>query len=337
MNKRLIVGMVGVAALAASAAPSLAGSPKIDIPETRKDFGKVFERKEYVHDFVVYNRGDANLEIKNVRPACGCTVTKFDEVIEPGKQGKIEFVLDGEKVHGEFNKTATVTSNDPVHSIMTIAVAGMEIPYLDVQPSGTVYLNGRFGEHVERVVTVTSNEKNPQDFRVLRLTSNLDDKITYKIEEAGPGKYNVILYKNPKLPTLMTYGNLYLHTNSKEVPMSPLQVHVVTKGSIDVAPQMVNFGAVKFAEVAGAGQAVTRGIIVSKASGDFAIKDIQVNNPSFKAWVEPVQDGKQYRVQVTFTPPLKTQTVQNETAEMIIHTDDPSEPAIKLQVAARAI
>jgi hypothetical protein len=100
---------------------------------------------------------------------------------------------------------------------------------------------------------------------------------------------------------------------------------------------MVNFGAVKFAEVAGAGQAVTRGIIVSKASGDFAIKDIQVNNPSFKAWVEPVQDGKQYRVQVTFTPPLKTQTVQNETAEMIIHTDDPSEPAIKLQVAARAI
>jgi hypothetical protein len=264
-------------------------------------------------------------------------VTKFDEVIEPGKQGKIEFVLDGERVHGEFNKTATVTSNDPVHSIMTIAVAGMEIPYLDVQPSGTVYLNGRYDEHVERVVTVTSNEKNPQDFKVLRLTSNLDDKITYKIEEAGPGKYNVTLYKNPKLPTLMTYGNVYLHTNSKEVPMTPLQVHVVTKGSIDVAPQMVNFGAVKFAEVAGAGTAVTRGIIVSKASGDFAIKDIRVNNPSFKAWVEPVQDGKQYRVQITFTPPLKTQAVQNETAEMIIHTDDPSEPAIKLQVAARAI
>jgi hypothetical protein len=337
LSRRLIVLAAGVVGLIASVAPSFAAEPKIEIPETRKDFGRVFERKEYVHDFVVYNRGDANLEIKSVRPACGCTVTKFDEVIAPGKQGKIEFVLDGEKVHGEFNKTAAVTSNDPTHPIMTIAVSGIEIPFLDIQPSGTVYLNGRYDEHVERVVTVASNEKDGQNFKILRLTSNLDDKITYKLEDAGPGKYNITIYKNPKLPTLMTYGNLYLHTTSKEVPTSTLQVHVVTKGSIDVAPQMVNFGAVKFAEVAGAGQSITRGVIVSKASGDFAIKDIQVNNPSFKAWVEPVQEGKQYRVQVTFTPPLKTQATQNETAEMIIHTDDPSEPAIKLQVAARAI
>lgn len=314
-----------------------AGQPKIEIPETRYDFGNVFERKQYVHDFIVHNRGDADLTIESVRPGCGCTVTNFDKTIAAGKQGKIEFVLDGEKVHDHFSKNATVNSNDPVHPSMTIAVSGTEISYLDIQPEGTVYLHGRYGEHVEKSMTVKSNEED-LDFKILRATSNIDDKITYKVEPStSPGEYEVTVYKNPELPTLITYGTLYLHTNSKEAPKTGIQVHIITKGSITVSPPMVNFGPVAFAEGAGAGKAITRAVVVSKSTGEFAIKDIQLTNPNFKASVEPVADGTQYRVQVTFTPPLKTLAQQNETAEMTIHTNDAEEPAIRVQVAARAM
>jgi hypothetical protein len=114
-------------------------------------------------------------------------------------------------------------------------------------------------------------------------------------------------------------------------------VHVITKGNITVSPAAVNFGLVKFAEAAGSGQAVTRGVILSKSTGDFNIKDITFSNPNFTAIVEPVAEGKQYRVQVTFTPPLKKLPEQNETAEMIIHTTDAEEPAIRVAVAARAM
>ncbi len=313
------------------------GQPKIDIPETRHDFGRVFERKQYIHDFVVYNRGDADLIIKNVRPGCGCTVTNYDELIPPGKQGKIEFVLDGEKVHDQFNKNATVSSNDPVHPTMTIAVEGEEIPYLNVEPEGTVYLHGRYGEHVERALTISSNEKD-LDFKILNVTSNIDDKITYKVVPSStPGTYDVTIYKNPELPTLITYGNVYVHTTSKESPTTPIQVHIITKGNITVTPAQVNFGPVKFAAGAGAGEAVTRAVILSKSSGEFSVKDVVLSNPNFTASVEPVADGKQYRVQVTFKPPVKTQVTQSETSEMIIHTNDAEEPAIRVQVAARAM
>jgi len=331
--------LAGVAGLSLGAAgwARAQGQPKMEIPETRHDFGRVFERKQYIHEFAVYNKGDAELIINSVRPGCGCTVTNYDKTIMPGRKGKIEFVLDGEKVHDQFNKTATVSSNDPTHPTMTIAVEGIEVPYLDIQPEGTVYLHGRFGEHVERAVTVTSNEKD-LDFKILRLSSNMDDKITYKVAPSTqPGAYDITVYKNPELPTLITYGTVYVHTNSKEAPTTPIQVHVITKGSITVSPTAVNFGPVKFAESAGAGQSVTRGVILAKATGAFTIKDVKLDNPNFTATVEPVAEGTQYRVQVTFTPPMKTLVTQSETAEMIIHTNDAEEPAIRVTVAARAM
>jgi len=334
---------IGVLAVMAGAMLSSAdsarsqGQPKMDIPETRHDFGRVFERKQYIHEFVVYNRGEADLTINSVRPGCGCTVTNFDKLIGPGKQGKIEFVLDGEKVHDQFNKNATVSSNDPVHPTMTIAVEGFEIPYLNIDPKGTIYLHGRYGEHVEQAMTISSNEKD-LDFKILSVTSNIDDKVTYKVVPSPtPGAYELTVYKNPELPTLITYGNVYVHTNSKEAPNTPIQVHVITKGNITVSPAAVNFGPVKFGEGAGAGQAVTRAVILSKSTGDFTVKDVVLSNPNFTASVEPVSDGKQYRVQITFTPPVKTLVQQSETSEMIIHTNDAEEPAIRVQVAARAM
>ncbi len=335
-SMRLTWILAVVASVTAGVAPALA-QPKIDIPETRHDFGRVFEQKQYIHNFAVYNRGDQELIISGVRPGCGCTVTNFDKSIAPGKQGNIEFVLDGEKVHDAFNKNATVTSNDPVHPTMTIAVSGHEIPFLNVSPEGTVFLHGRHGEAISKKLTVSSNESDV-DFKITRLSSNIDDKITYTMAPSStPGTYDITVYKNPELPTQMMYGTLYLHTNSKESPTSPVQVHVVTKGSINVNPAIVNFGPVRFADSIGGSQDVTRAVIVSRSSGDFSIKDVQLSNPNFKASVAPVADGSQYRIEVTFTPPLKKPTSQSETSDMLILTSDPEEPSIRVTVSARAI
>jgi hypothetical protein len=311
--------------------------PAIDIPETRHDFGAIFEQKEYIHNFAVYNRGTADLVIKEVDPACGCTVAKFDRLIPPGGKGNIEFVLDGGRVHGQFNKTALVVSNDPRRTTMTIAVAGSEIPYLNLKPEGTVYLHGRYDEHVERILTIGSNEKE-QDFKVTGVTSNLDDKITYTIDP-GPGdnEYTLSIYKNPKLPTLITTGTISIHSNSTGSPRTDVQVHLMTKGSINVTPSVLNFGPVKFGEALASGQPVTKGIIVSRSTGDFEIREVQFSNGNFVAAVEPISQGKQYRVQVTFTPPPKRLVQQDETAEMIIRTSDALEPAIRVALAARAM
>jgi hypothetical protein len=264
-------------------------------------------------------------------------VADFDKVIPPGQEGKINMAVDGARVHGDFLKTATVRTNDPVKRSFTIGIAGSEIPFLNIVPEGTVVLAGGFGEAVTRQLIVTSNEKD-LDFKVTQLGSNMDDKITYTYAPTGtPGEYAIDIYKNPDLPTLTTYGSLFVYTNSKRSPKSEIQINVMTRGTISVSPITLNFGAVRFGDREAAGTPVTKSVMLSKAAGAFAITGVDLNNANFAAVPEPVGDGNQYRVLVTFRPPMKRQTRHIESAEMIIHTNDSQEPAIRVAVVARAM
>ncbi len=263
-------------------------------------------------------------------------MAEFDKVIPPGQEGKINMAVDGARVHGVFSKSATVRTNDPVKRSFSIAIAGSEVPYLNLRPEGTVVLHGMHGETVQRQLMVTSNERN-LDFKVTRLTSNVDDKITYTYAPTGtPGEYAIDIYKNPELPTLTTYGSLFVHTNSKLSPKSEIQVNVMTKGSISVSPITLNFGAVRFGDRDAEGSEVTKSVMLSKGS-EFEVTGVDLNNPNFVAVPEPISGGRQYRVLVTFRPPMKRQTRHIESAEMIIHTNDSQEPAIRVAVVARAM
>ena len=52
---------------------------------------------------------------------------------------------------------------------------------------------------------------------------------------------------------------------------------------------------------------------------------------------ETLTPDQQYKIMVTFTPPTRRQTNQTETGEMIINTDDPQEPTLRVQLVARSI
>ncbi len=238
-------------------------------------------------------------------------------------------------MHGDFTKAATVDSNDPERPHLTITVTGKAIAFVNVVPEGTLYMHGRYGEAVEQDLFITSNEKD-LDFKVTGVRSNIDDKITYAVEKGTEGEYVLKVYKNPKLPTLSTYGSIFVSTNSPKWPETTIQVHVMTKGSITITPSILNYGAVKFSDGNGSGTPATKSITVTKSAGGFKIRDVSISNPNYKALVDDVTAGQQYRIQVTFTPPARKQGKQTESGEMIIHTDDPKEPAVRVQLIARS-
>jgi len=312
------------------------GKPVLEVPRLNYDFGEVFHLDEYGFAFVVRNRGNADLVIEDVKPSCGCTAAKFDKVIAPGKEGKIELVVDGNKVHGSFTKAAEVRTNDPVRPEFTLSISGKEIPLVSVVPDGTIYLHGRPGEKIEKDLTVSSNEKD-LDFKVTSVTSNIDDKIKYSVEN-GPkkGEYTIKLEKDPKLPIMSTYGSLTIHSNSTKQPETTLQVHVMTKSSISLSPSVLNYGKVKFADAEGAGAPSTKSLLVTKSTGKLKITGVSTSNPNFQAKVETVRADQQYKVTVVFTPPVRKQAKQTESGEMLIQTDDPQEPTLRVQLVARS-
>jgi len=264
-------------------------------------------------------------------------VADFDKVIPPGQEGVIKLVIEGAKVHGAFSKSATVHSNDPQNPTLTIAVAGNEVPYIIVSPADRVYMQGHYGEPVEKTVVVSSNEEN-LDFKVTGMRSNIDDKITYKLEP-GPEKnqYTVKIFKNPKLPNVNTYGSLTLETNSKHAPEKIVQVQVVTKGSITVQPSTINYGAVQYAMDGEDAPPVERSVTLIRSEGEFDIRDVQFSSDNYEAKVETVTPGKRYKVDVIFHPPVKKEPRQREVGEMTIHTSDPQEPTLTVKLVSRAM
>jgi hypothetical protein len=259
-------------------------------------------------------------------------VAEFDEVIAPGQEGKITLEVVGKKVSGSFSKNATVHSNDPDHPRLTLSIAGQIMHYVDIQPE-RVYLRGMYGEAVSKELTVVSNEKK-KDFQILELSSNIDDKITYRIEpEAEPGRYKVKLFKNPKLPTLNTWGSLTVKTNSEKSPEKIIQVNVVTRGSIVCQPTTLNFGAVRVGATL-ATQGLEKELTIFKVKGDFNITDITFSSDRYQASVEPLDEGKKYKVVVGFSPSGEQKSYVDE---MIIRTDDPQEPSIRVRLLARGV
>ena len=100
-----------------------AAKPKLMIESLEHSFGIVKPGTPLTYTFTVANKGDANLEIANVAPSCGCTTSNFDKVVAPGKTGGITLAIEKtENYKGEIVKTATVTTNDAEHQSFTLTL-----------------------------------------------------------------------------------------------------------------------------------------------------------------------------------------------------------------------
>ena len=90
--------------------------PKLRLEETVHDFGTITKGAQVPYSFQIHNVGGENLVIKGVEGTCGCAVINIkDKVIEPGKTGELEVVLDSATENGYVRQQLTVDSNDPRH------------------------------------------------------------------------------------------------------------------------------------------------------------------------------------------------------------------------------
>ena len=97
--------------------------PKLSIPSLEHSFGSVKAGTPLAYSFEIKNEGKVDLEIKNVSPSCGCTTSKYDKVIAPGKIGTVTLAVEKtEGYKGEITKTASVTTNDPEHQTFTLTL-----------------------------------------------------------------------------------------------------------------------------------------------------------------------------------------------------------------------
>lgn len=138
-------------------AASLFAGPKIEFDT--KDFkcGNVFEGKtdKINATFNVKNIGDAQLKLTNVRPGCGCTVVKFDSLVDPGKTMKIEAAVNIANYRsGAISKYITVTSNAENEPSARLTIEATVMSAVDVSET-YINLDGSDTSKVKTVVLTT--------------------------------------------------------------------------------------------------------------------------------------------------------------------------------------
>src|SRR6516165_9561353 len=99
--------------------------PKIQFATPVFDFGQLQSGEVAKYTFMFTNVGDQLLEIKDVRPSCGCTTAgAWDRGVEPGKTGSIPVQFNSGSSSGVIGKTVIVLCNDPGQTNIVLQIKG---------------------------------------------------------------------------------------------------------------------------------------------------------------------------------------------------------------------
>src|SRR5512133_3288126 len=119
--------------------------------------------------FVIKNTGDSALRLVTVKPGCGCTVVKFDSIIEPGKSTKIEAEVNIKGYHsGPLSKGITVVSNADKAPVRLNIEATIQAA-IDLSEN---YLRFDSAGVKSKVLTLTSLKK---DLKISSIVFNVDN------------------------------------------------------------------------------------------------------------------------------------------------------------------
>jgi hypothetical protein len=319
------------ALLVAAATLFAAGKPKAVVVEPIKDAGNVAKGEKITHDFVIRNEGDADLEIVNVHPACGCTVAEFDKTISPGQTGRVHAVLDTATFAGPISKGLTVFTSDPDNPQIELTVRAKVQPYIAAKPGYARYITVQ-GEASQGSIGQTLWAPDGSSFDVVKVESAYPFlKVAYR--EAKPeervadvnGKQwrvEMTLSNDAKVGALADY--VTIHTSHPKQKLVQIPVSGFVRPVMAVTPPVADFGKVDLREP------LRKALNVRNfATEPIKITGIDESLPGIEAQVSPVEDGREYEVRITLKPELGKGPFNGK---LMIRTDSPKTPLIEVEL-----
>jgi hypothetical protein len=336
MLRKTVLVLLSAALMAAPSAvlaqEAASHGPKMDVPTKVKDFGVVPQGQQIHATFQIVNDGDQPLEIRAVRPTCGCTVAKFDRKIAPGRAGLIKATVDTTEFAGPITKSLLVLTNDPQVPTTTLVIKAIVQPYLQVLPRPLIQFNVLQGEQATHEVTVVSDRD--EDFKVTKVESSVPF-ITASVRKLGPNEliagkyktqYRVTLKVGKDAPIGPVNANVVIHTTHPHAKTVRVKVYGVVRSLLYVTPAQIQFGTVSAKVKPGRNV-----IVVSNRSKPVKVTKVSVGDAGFVASVTPIEEGRRYEVSVTITPKA---ALGLHATTLVIRTTDPAHPELKVPVRA---
>jgi hypothetical protein len=332
----LISATALVVMFAVAAAPVFAADgPQMVVEKKIMEMGKVAQGEVLEVDFAIVNEGDETLEIKAVRPTCGCTVADFDREIAPGKTGYVKAKLDTRDFSGPISKSILIMTNDPQDPTTTVVIKTTVHPYVQVLPRALVRFNAVQHEPMEQKITIVADEEE-KGFKVTGVKSSVPFLLasTRPVPEdqllAGksPQQYEIVLSLEESPPVGPVNALVEIETNHPKARTVPVKVFGVIRALLHVTPSQIQFGSVEAKKQPG------RNVIVvnNRSAGvPVTVTEAAIDDAAFNAEVVTIERGRRYQVTVTVKPGA---TSGPRDAVLTLKTSDPEFPTLKVPVRA---
>ena len=309
-----------------------ANKPVIQCDKPIHDFGLAMAGPILEHTFEIRNAGNAVLEIKRVKPACGCTVAKtYPKKILPGQSGRFPFSFSSKTLRsGPFSKPIRISSNDPVTPELTLALKGKCKRYVDCVPPGAYFGILWSSEPQTKTITLTNNTSTPMKPELKPVSDPNKKKFDFKMEEKAPGKVYLfhVTTKPPYTRGQVANVSYILETGLKEEPTITIRAALNSPKRIDIRPSVI----VQRANTPAMANQPAQSSYFRIAMYDkkpIHITEWQVDDPAIKLKLTRKEQGKNYHFLVTIPKDHKLPTTGRT---ITLKTSDEQTPVIKVPI-----
>jgi hypothetical protein len=319
----------------AVAQDTAATGPKMVVPEKVKDAGTVPQGEVVEVAFKIVNEGSELLEIKAVRPTCGCTVADYDREIAPGGEGFVKAKLETKEFSGPISKSILIMTNDPREPTVSVVIKTTVQPFIEVLPRPLVRFNAVLREPMTQKVVVVATEAD-RDFKVSEVTSTVPFLKTSVrqlggdelIEGKSKSQYEVTVALDDDAPVGPVSAKLVVKTSHPKAREVEVKVYGVIRALIHVTPSQIQFGAVD--AKARPGRNV---IVVNNRTGGSALKitSATVNDEAFEAEVSTIEEGRRYQVGLNIKADAEPGSRESI---LTLATTDPDFPELTIPIRA---
>ena len=284
-------------------------APKAVVDVMSIQVGDVLESQDIEYTFMVRNEGDAELQILNVHPGCGCSVADFDKTVAPGETGKIHIKISGKRISpGTIEKNFAVKTNDPKNDQFTLVVKGTVKRGLDF--SREMRWAGFTDEDFKLDCVITNVLGAPINVQSARWESDstakaLEGKIGLKLETIEKGKkYRLRIWRKAELPPESFVTNVVLATDYPKLKEKYVPVAISVMNDVELHPEKLYFG--DMALPSGATTGFTRPFSIVAARGD-SLKILKTvpSRDDMTVKIQELVPGKSYRGTVLVRPTSK--------------------------------
>lgn len=165
----------------------------------------------------LWNKGDEQLEIKNVKPGCGCTTAPLDKnLLQPGEYATLDVSLNITSYNGDVTKSISIYTNEENNDHVVLFIKANVSRPVNVFPTYLAFSRLMVGEESSAKVVLTNNTDKP--IKVNKITIS-DERIKLSLKNGDilqpKQPLSVDAFYKPDAPGRLDF-NVVIETDSKE-------------------------------------------------------------------------------------------------------------------------